>query len=268
MQGDLHRARASFRRAATLALQLGATTERAASLLNQGILTLIEGAPGKAQLRVHHALGLYGQTRDSRGIAHAQNCLGVIAYGRHDHLAAWDGFLAAVARFRALNDLGAVAVNASNLGWIAEADGELDEARQWYEEAQQIWEDVEDVHGRAWAMADLARLARSQGDFGRAWVLTANALRAFDDLGDRPLAESCVRQLEAIHVGRNGRRPVRHRSMAGAVVSETDGIQCMSARSGARGPAPGPGSVLALSRSGLTGLLLRANLTEAALEQR
>lgn len=282
-QGDLRRAAALFGQAAALAAEDRLTLELAFSVLNQGILALGERAYRTARNRFHDALVLYEGCGDSRGIAHVHNCLGVVAHRLADRLGASEAFLAAVARFRALDDICSVAVNASNLGWTAEADGLPTEAHQWYQEALQIWEYAGDGHGRACAMADLGRLARLEGDLVQARVLVAKAIRTFDGLGDQPLAAACRLELEAIYAEWSRRHPARRLfsarpGRAGCDPSNCDdernrydaSVNAMSDRSLREAPDPGApagdhtgAASLCLSRSDAVGLSVRVGLTES-----
>jgi predicted ATPase/Flp pilus assembly protein TadD/DNA-binding XRE family transcriptional regulator len=218
-QGDLDDAACAFSRARTMATTLGATAELALAILNQGIVAEAKGCYEEARSCFHEAMDLSAGIGDGRGVGHALNCLGVVSLRLDDRAAASGQFLSAIARFRALDDSCSVAITATNLGWIAETDGDLAEARQWYEETLQILEDAGDEHGRARAMADLGRLARRQRDFSHARPLLEGALAALHRHGDRRLAAACLLELADICLERH-----RH-DLAGRLVGAAEAVR-------------------------------------------
>ncbi len=69
-----------------------------------------------------------------------------------------------------------VAITATNLGWIAEMENELGEARDWYEESRQIRQGIGDAYACAKSTADLGRIARRRKESGVAAELLEDAV--------------------------------------------------------------------------------------------
>lgn len=219
LQAELGVAEALLASARELCDELDAPAERAMVVLNQGILDEQRGDFERAEARFAEAGGLSARLGDDRGAGHALNCRGVIALHRGDSGLASTLFLEALRRFRALDDSWSVAVTATNLGWIAETDDLLVDARGWYGESRQIWEAVGDDHGVARSMADMGRVARRQGDLAEASRLLQGALQVFQRLGDRRLVAACLLELAAVAAKR------KRRDLAARLVGAADGLR-------------------------------------------
>jgi predicted ATPase/transcriptional regulator with XRE-family HTH domain len=218
-QGDLDVAVTTLGEARVLALELGATSELAVAILNQGNAAERRGPYDVAIRCYEEAIALYRQIGEERGVGHGLNGLGVIALHQNDHQAASELFLEALNRFRALNDRSSVALTATNLGWIAEMENELDEARDWYEESRRIREGIGDAYARARSTADLGRIARRQREPKLAAQLLEQALEVFHQTGDRRLAAAYLVELAAVAVQRK-----RH-DMAARLLGAAEGVR-------------------------------------------
>ncbi|MDP8937161.1 MAG: tetratricopeptide repeat protein, partial [Actinomycetota bacterium] len=119
----------------------------------------------------------------------------------------------------ALNDRWSVAVTATNLGWIAEMENELAEARDWYEESRHIRDGIGDEYACARSTADLGRIARRRKDSARAAELLEQALHVFHRSGDRRLAAACLVELGAVAAQR------KRRDMAARLLGAAEGIR-------------------------------------------
>lgn len=221
-QGDLDVADCGLEEARQLAVELGARSELALAILNQGIVAEQRARYDVAESHFQEATSLYREIGEERGVGHGLNCLGVIALRRNDNEAASDRFLQAISRFRALNDRWSVAVTATNLGWIAEVEGELADARDWYDESRQIRGGIGDEYAFAKSTADLGRIARRQKDPVVAAKLLQQALQVFHRSGDRRLAAACLVELGAV-AAQQRRREMAAR-LLGAAESVRDGL--------------------------------------------
>jgi predicted ATPase/DNA-binding SARP family transcriptional activator len=79
----------------------------------------------------------------------------------------------------------AIAYALNNLAWVARADGDLDQAGATLDEALARFRRLEDRHGEALTLAHTGSLARSLGDFDAARARLEEALAIRCDLGDR-----------------------------------------------------------------------------------
>ena len=219
LQGDFDEADALLGEVILQATGYEARTELALAILNRGIVEEQRANYDCAEECFHRATGLYEELGEARGIGHGLNCLGVIALRRNDVVLASSRFFESLTRFRALSDRWSIAFCATNLGWIAEMDQELDEARNWYEESRQIWEDVGDEHGVARSAADLGRVARRQNDPARAADLLEHALQTFHRLGDPRMAAACLVELGAVAAQR------RRRDLAARLLGAAEGVR-------------------------------------------
>jgi predicted ATPase/DNA-binding transcriptional regulator YiaG len=218
-QGEVEVADIGLEEARELAATLGARSELALAILNQGIVAEQRGRYDVAKRHFEVATALYQAIGEERGVGHGLNCLGVIALRRNDKEAASDRFLQAISRFRALNDRWSVAVTATNLGWMAEVEGELADARDWYEESRQIREGIGDEYAFARSTADLGRIARRQKDSVVAAKLLNQALHVFQRTGDRRLAAACLVELGAVAAQQ------RRREMAARLLGAAESVR-------------------------------------------
>ena len=218
-QGDVDVAESDLLEARKLAEGLGARSELALTILNQGIVAEQRARYDVAEGHFEEATSLYQAIGEERGVGHGLNCLGVIALRRNDQEAASDRFLQAISRFRALNDRWSVAVTATNLGWMAEVEGELADARDWYEESRRIREGIGDEYALAKSTADLGRIARRQQDSVVASKLLAHALHVFQRTGDRRLAAACLVELGAVAAQQ------RRREMAARLLGAAESVR-------------------------------------------
>lgn len=221
-QGDLNLAERDLEEARQLAIEIGAESELALTVLNQGIVAEQRGRYDLAERHFLDATELYRAIGEERGVGHGLNCLGVIALRRNDNLLASDRFLEALGRFRSLDDRWSVAVTTTNLGWIAEMENELADARDWYDESRQIRGGIGDDYAFARSTADLGRIARRRKEPVIAAKLLKQALLVFHRVGDRRLAAACLVELGAV-AGQQRRREMAAR-LLGAAESVRDSL--------------------------------------------
>ena len=221
-QGDLDLAERGLDEARELAAEIGAQSELALAVLNQGIVAEQRARYDVAERHFLEATELYRGIGEQRGVGHGLNCLGVIALRRNDNESAADRFLEALGRFRSLDDRWSVAVTTTNLGWIAEMENELADARDWYDESRHIRGGIGDDYAFAKSTADLGRIARRQKEPVIAAKLLKQALFVFQRIGDRRLAAACLVELGAV-AAQQRRREMAAR-LLGAAESVRDGL--------------------------------------------
>jgi tetratricopeptide (TPR) repeat protein len=79
----------------------------------------------------------------------------------------------------------AIAYALNNLAWVARADGHLEQAQAILDDALARFRLLEDRRGEALTLAHMGNLARSRGDFEAARARLEEALTIRSDLGDR-----------------------------------------------------------------------------------
>jgi predicted ATPase/DNA-binding SARP family transcriptional activator len=79
----------------------------------------------------------------------------------------------------------AIAYALNNLAWVARAEGDLEQARAILDDALARFRRLEDRRGEAFTLAHLGNLARSLGDFEAAHSRLEEALAIRTELGDR-----------------------------------------------------------------------------------
>ena len=84
----------------------------------------------------------------------------------------------------------AIAYALNNLAWVARADGDLEQARTTLDDALGRFRSLEDLRGEALTLAHLGNLARSLGDFEAGRARLDIALTIRSELGDRRAVHS------------------------------------------------------------------------------
>jgi predicted ATPase/DNA-binding SARP family transcriptional activator len=84
----------------------------------------------------------------------------------------------------------AIAYALNNLAWVARADGDLEQARTTLDDALGRFRSLEDLRGEALTLAHLGNLARSLGDFEAGRARLDKALTIRSELGDRRAVHS------------------------------------------------------------------------------
>jgi tetratricopeptide (TPR) repeat protein len=79
----------------------------------------------------------------------------------------------------------AIAYALNNLAWVARADGDLEQAQATLDDALARFRRLEDRPGEALTLAHMGNLSRSLGDFEAARAHLEDALRIRSDVGDR-----------------------------------------------------------------------------------
>jgi tetratricopeptide (TPR) repeat protein len=79
----------------------------------------------------------------------------------------------------------AIAYALNNLAWVARADGDLEQAQATLDEALARFRRLQDRRGEALTLAHMGNLSRSLCDFGAARAHLEEALTIRSDLGDR-----------------------------------------------------------------------------------
>jgi ATP/maltotriose-dependent transcriptional regulator MalT len=87
--------------------------------------------------------------------------------------------------FRALGDKASTAMALSNLGEVAEDEGEYGRATACYQESLALYREVEEKEGIAILTCCMGSIARIQGDYGRAATLYDESLRLYKELGSK-----------------------------------------------------------------------------------
>jgi predicted ATPase len=84
----------------------------------------------------------------------------------------------------------AIAYALNNLAWVARADGDLEQAQATLDDALGRFRSLEDRRGEALTLAHMGNLARSQGDFEAARARLEKALTIRSEIGDRRAVHS------------------------------------------------------------------------------
>jgi predicted ATPase len=118
--------------------------------------------------------------------AYVEANLGSVARAVGNHDEARHQFEASLATFSSEGDGSGEALALSRLGWLALDQGELEQARRWMEEAFAVYTSVGDVRGRHMVMLGLSRVAIEGGSPGRARRLLDEVQRAAREQSDQP----------------------------------------------------------------------------------
>ena len=121
--------------------------------------------------------------------------LGVLAQARGDYDTARNRYQQALAIFEELGDRAGMAATYGQLGVLAQARGDYDTARNRYQQALAIFEELGDRAGMANTYHNLGILARARGDYDTAHNLYEQSLHIKEELGDRAGMATTYHQL-------------------------------------------------------------------------
>ena len=110
----------------------------------------------------------------------------------------------------------AIAYALNNLAWVARADGDLEHAQAMLDEALARFRHLQDRRGEALTLAHMGNLARSLGDFAVAGARLGEALTIRSDLGDRRAILSTRMGLGLLAM-RSGDAPAGRALLSGAL---------------------------------------------------
>ena len=116
--------------------------------------------------------------------AEAIRQLGMIKYAQGDYDEAHQFYIESLSRFKQLNDQRKYATALISLGTITQAQGRYDEARQIYAECLHSFEQVGDQFWRAKTLHQLGMIAQVQGNYDEARQIYAECLHSFEQVGD------------------------------------------------------------------------------------
>jgi predicted ATPase/DNA-binding SARP family transcriptional activator len=145
---------------------------------------------GEANL--DHALDLYRQIGDVRGIAATLSNRGAIALDRHHYDLAKDLLEEAILYHKEAKDQRAVAVTLSNRGLIALRQGDFTTAAAYFQQCIPIREAMGDTRGLAIARLNLASVSLQQQDATQAKADYQQSLQDAHDIHDLLLAASAL----------------------------------------------------------------------------
>jgi tetratricopeptide (TPR) repeat protein len=134
---------------------------------------------------VREALDLYRELGDTAGVASALGNLGLVAQAQGDGQQATELTGQSLALFRRLGDKSQIANSLDNLGLAALDRGDYERAAVLLEEALAIARVAGNRHSAAFSLSHLARVAHALGDDDRATVLQEEGLELWRSLGNR-----------------------------------------------------------------------------------
>jgi tetratricopeptide (TPR) repeat protein len=124
----------------------------------------------------------------------------------------------------------AVAYALNNLAWVARADGDLEQAGATLDEALARFRRLDDRRGEALTLAHMGNLSRAQGDFDAARARLEEALRIRGELGDRRAMLSTQIGLGLLAMTRGDAQAGR--TVLSAVLSHAEAVDDVPAMAG------------------------------------
>ena len=137
-----------------------------------------------ADVRYRQSLEIKKGLGDIAGMAIEYHNLGVVAQARGDYDEAEDRFREALDIQQRLGDLAGTATNHNNLGVLAQARGDYDEAEDRFRQSLEIKKGLGDIAGMAIEYHNLGVLAQARGDYDEAEDRFRQSLEIKKGLGD------------------------------------------------------------------------------------
>jgi tetratricopeptide (TPR) repeat protein len=171
-QGDYEAAEVHMEEALPIFQQLGDKRGIAAALNELGAVALGRGRLADARQLFERSLAIKRELGDDWLIANSIGNLGLVAGYQNDYASAYTLHQESLALYRALNEIGGMAIASSHLG-------KLDEAQARQAESLRLFDEVGDKDGLAECLERFAMLANANANFRRAAQLfgAASVLR-------------------------------------------------------------------------------------------
>jgi CHAT domain-containing protein/tetratricopeptide (TPR) repeat protein len=136
------------------------------------------------------AAALHERVGDTRGLAAAENNLGLVAAELGDTAGARAAYQRALATNRRFRRTSAAAANLVNLGTLADLQGAYGDAEQCYREALDVYVESGDSLNSGLVLQDLGRLALRRGNYTAAATHLRRALAIHERIGPPASARS------------------------------------------------------------------------------
>ena len=137
------------------------------------------------------SLRLFRDLHDRWGVATTLGCLGFMAVAEGSLEEAETAYDESLAWFREHGDDAGVAAALSSLGGLATLRGDLDRAEELLRESLEVTQKTRDRWGTARSLAHLARIAMLRGEDRDAADLYRRGLRGLGTVGDAPHPTAC-----------------------------------------------------------------------------
>jgi tetratricopeptide (TPR) repeat protein len=186
-------ARESARRSAILGWKHG----EALALGLLGNLRRARGEHDEARLHLERSLALRRELGDRRAIGFALGCLGLVAAAEGDLPGARGSLRTALELFERIEDGPGTVGMLLNLGVVALGAGDHAGARGLLEQSCELLGQRRIPRLRGWIQAQLAEVARDEGDERSAAAHLSAARQIFEELGERDGLAHCSQALAA-----------------------------------------------------------------------
>jgi tetratricopeptide (TPR) repeat protein len=144
----------------------------------------------KANQLLENALGVWCDLRQSRSIAAVLGDLGNLAHVRQEFDTAELRYHGALEAMQETKDKEGIADYSGRLGRLAHARSQWMEARRWFEQELMLGKEVNRLDLIAHAQYGLARVHEAEGHADLALPLAQDALKIYERLQHRDLAEA------------------------------------------------------------------------------
>jgi predicted ATPase/DNA-binding SARP family transcriptional activator len=168
---------------------------RAKVLLGSGRLALLQCDYAPAVRRLEAALRLYRELDDPGGIAGALQVLGSVSREQGRYARAVELHAESLATAEAAGNRRAVASAHGYLAFVCWLQRDFGRATEEADAALEMFRELGDVEGAAWALISLGTIARYQGEVERAHALLAEARSLSEAIGFREGIAWCCEQL-------------------------------------------------------------------------
>jgi predicted ATPase/DNA-binding SARP family transcriptional activator len=196
-EGDLDAAVALARESARRSAMLGWKHGEALALGLLGNLHRARGEHDEARTRLDRSLDLRRELGDRRAIGFALGCLGLLAAAEGDLPGARGSLRAALELFERIEDGPGTIATLLNFGVVALGAGDHAGARGLLERSCELLGDRRIPRLRGWIEAQLAEIAREEGDERSASAHLSAARQIFEELGERDGLAHCSQALAA-----------------------------------------------------------------------
>lgn len=166
--GQVEDAAEQYRKALELRRRLGDRRGTASSLRNLAQIATFQGRLDEAGARLDEARPLFVALGDDAGVAAIDNELGVLAEERGDHAAALEAYRRGLRNRERAGDVPGQAESLNNIGFAHYQLGDYDNARALWQQARDAFAGLDDFNGIVRVDQNLGLLATARGDWEQA----------------------------------------------------------------------------------------------------
>jgi CHAT domain-containing protein/tetratricopeptide (TPR) repeat protein len=198
-QADYAQALAIYRRAQSLAEQIGDRPGRARILYSSGFVYRGQGNYAQALECLKQSLALFEALKSQSGITNALRAIGSVYWSQSDYAPALEHFQKSLALAETLEDKAGIAYSLANIGVVHSSQGNYAQALEHYQKTLEMFEAQGDKKRIPVALNNIAVIYDIQGNYARALEYYQKSLALHEANGDKDGIAGTLNNIGTLH---------------------------------------------------------------------